>query len=368
MNPQNATEPPDYHGTLNGPAVRVNDEIIALSDATPTVRQILAATSLRPAAEYAVIRWPNVGATNEVGLDEVVDASPQTHMPTFFAVKTDGVRYFTLDEERYAWAGELDVDTVLRIGRVEEGMELWFERTEEEDRLLKPGEPINLGDSGVERIYTKKPAWRLQIQDKAYDFDQPQVLVRDALRRAGFDVSKAWEVKFKVKGEPIRAVTLDEMIDLTHPGVERLRVGPANVDNGEREAVGRRDFSLLPADAAFLARVGLRWQTVMDGSRWLIVEGYPLPAGYNASSCSIAIVMPESYPTGQLDMFFCHPPLISNGHVPAATEHRERIEGTEFQRWSRHRGAGSEWVAGVDSLETHFALVDLSLNREVGAR
>lgn len=360
-------EPPDHNVERALLAVRVNDELVELNDQTPTGEQILAAARLRPAADYALIRWPECGPTNEVALDDVLNLPQRGPMAEFFAAKADGVRYFTLDEERYAWAGPLNVETIRRIGRVDDQMAVWLELTDEVDRLLAPGEVVDLTAQGVERLYTKKSSWRLQIRDKDYEFDHPQVIVRDAMIRAGFDVSKSWEVKFKVRGEPIRAVLLDDVLDLSKPGVERLRVAPANVDNGDGAEEGRRDFSLLPADCAFLENAGLRWQTFVDGHRWLIVEGYPLPPGYNAARCKIAVEIPESYPSAQLDMFFCEPHLTANGAVPPQTQHRQVIAGTQFQRWSRHRGAGSEWTPGVDNLESHFALIEHALTREVDA-
>jgi len=367
MTQHDSNEPPDHTAERAQTAVRVNDEVVELNDQTPTGKQILAAARLRPAADYALIRWPERGATNEVALDEVINLPPSGSLTEFFAMKADGIRYFTLDEERYAWAGPLDVETVRRIGRVDEKMSLWLELTDEEDRMLVPGEVIDLKAPGVERLYAKMPSWRLQIQHKDYEFDSPQITVRDALIRAGFDVTKSWEVKFKVKNQAIRPVGMDDVLDLSQPGVERLRVAPANVDNGDGAQDARRDFSLLPADVAFLASAGLRCQTIIDGGRWLIVEGYALPAGYNAPRCTIAIEIPESYPTAQLDMFFCNPHLTANGAAPPQTQHRQVIAGTEFQRWSRHRGTGSEWTPGVDSLESHFALIEHAIAREVGA-
>lgn len=367
MNEHMNNEPPDHGAERPRPVVRVNGEVVPLNDQTPTGEQILMAARLRPATDYALIRWPDQGPTNEVALDDVLDLTQLGPVIDFFATPADGIRYFALDEERYAWAGPLDVETVRRIGRVDDQKALWLERTDEEDRLLSPGETIDLEARGVERLYTKKATWWLQVQSKEYEFERPLVTVREALKRAGFDVSKAWEVKFKVKGEPIRAVGLDETLDLSHPGVERLRVGPANVDNGDGAATERREFSLLPADVSFLDDSGLRWQTIRDGNRWLIVENYPLPPGFNVPSCTIAVQIPESYPSAQLDMFFCHPALTANDAVPPQTEHRQAIAGTLFQRWSRHRGAGSAWTPGVDNLESHFTLIEHALSREVGA-
>lgn len=367
MTQQNSSEPPDHAEEHARAEVRINNEVVELDDWTPTGAQILAAARLRPVTDYALLRWPERGPTNEVALDDVIKLPHRGPLAEFFAMKADGVRYFTLDEERYAWAGLLDAETVRRIGRVDEQVGLWLELTDEEDRLLALGEVVDLEEHGVERLYTKKPSWRLQIRDKDYEFDQPHVIVRDALIRAGFDVSKSWEVKFKVKDHAIRPVGMNDVLDLSQPGVERLRVAPANVNNGDGTQDVRRDFSLLPDDVSFLARAGLRWQAIIEGGRWLVVEGYTLPAGYNAPCCTVAVEIPEGYPSAQLDMFFCSPHLTANGATPPQTEHRQVIAGTEFQRWSRHRGAGSEWVPGVDNLQSHFALIEHAITREVGA-
>lgn len=366
MTIQSSNEPPDHNTERARNVVRVNGRAIELNDATPTGQQILLAAGMRPAANYALLRWPEHGPTNEVALDDVIELPTRGSTAEFFAIEADGVSYFTLDEERYAWAGSLDADIIRRIGRVDAGLQLWLERTSQEDREILAGEAIDLEEKGVERIYTRRPVWHLKVQNQSTEWDRPQISVREALIKAGYDVSKAWEIKFKVKDQPIRPATLDEILDLSQPGVERLRVAPANVDNGDSAQEARRDFSLLAADASFLDREGFRWRTLLDGERWLIVDDYPLPTGYNVAICSLAVQMPNGYPDSQLDMFYCAPDLSVDGRAPAQTEARQLIEGQHFQRWSRHRGAGSAWAPGVDNLASHFALIEHALCREVG--
>jgi len=366
MSQQNQSESLDQAADRRKSTVIVNDQPIELTDNTPTGSQVLAAARLRPAADYALLRWPESGPTNEVALDDLIRL-PRSGPPlAFFAIRSDRVSYFTLDEERYAWAGRLDGDTVRRIGRVDPLIELWFERTDKEDRLVQPGEVIDLDKPGVERLYTKRAVWHLRVNDEDTEWPQPRVLVRDALTAAGFDVSRAWTLKFKVQGQPVRTVNLTDELDLGQPGVERLRVAPSEVNNGDGQDA-RREFSLLAGDALFLDRRGLHWQTVNSDGQWLIVSDYRLPPGYNATACTLAILMPSSYPTAALDMFFCYPPLSINGSAPPQTEHHQVIDSRSFQRWSRHRGGASPWNPGVDNLASHFALIDEALAREVGA-
>jgi len=92
-----------------------------------------------------------------------------------------------------------------------------------------------------------------------------------------------------------------------------------------------------------------------------------VPTGFNHASCQVAVEIPKAYPTAQLDMFYCDPPLaLKNGAAPDRTESRESIDGVQFQRWSRHRPDG-KWSASKDNVATHFGLIDASLAREVGA-
>lgn len=366
MNIQSNNEPPNQSTERGNTIVRVNGRVVELNDATPTGRQILAAAGMRPVADYALLRWPENGPTNEVALEDIIKLPIHGQELEFFAIQADGVSYFTLDEERFAWAGPLDVETIRQIGRVDEAKQLWLERTNKEDLELLAGDTVDLDAKGVERIYTRQPVWHLKVQNQDTEWSRPTVSVREALIKAGYDVSKPWEIKFKVKDQPIRPVGLDEILDLSQPGVERLRVAPANVDNGDGAQEVRRDFSLLAADAAFLDGEGFRWRTVVDGARWLIVDDYALPVGYNVLNCTLAIEMPSGYPDTQLDMFYCAPDLLANGQMPPQTQARQVIDGQQFQRWSRHRGVGCAWTPGVDNLASHFALIELSLSREVG--
>ncbi|MEQ1718146.1 MAG: E2/UBC family protein [Hyphomicrobium sp.] len=207
--------------------------------------------------------------------------------------------------------------------------------------------------------------WKLNVQGVIVESDQPIIVVRDAIQRAGFDPAGAWIIVLKIAGEPKKPVELSTEIDLRHEGIEKLRLMPKQIDNGEAQSPRRLDFALLPQDEEHLDRLGLRWETALDGQRrWLTLSHYGLPGGYTAAHSNIAIEVPTSYPTAQLDMFYCHPPLVrQTGGIIAQTEHFETICGVPHQRWSRHR----QWDMSRDTLATHLALVDESLRREVEA-
>ncbi|WP_250462621.1 multiubiquitin domain-containing protein [Microbulbifer litoralis] len=206
--------------------------------------------------------------------------------------------------------------------------------------------------------------WVLDVQGERFQWDKPEVTVREALERAGYDLGQSWILTLKVGGEPKRSVGLDDVINLTHPGLERLRVLKGQVNNGDA-ALPRREFELLPKDHAYLDGLGFRWETVQQGrERWLLLRDYVLPAGYTQTSCTIAVSIPANYPAAKLDMFFCAPHLERvDKKAIDRTESRQAIDGVSFQRWSRHPAAA--WNADTDSIRTHMALVEESICREV---
>lgn len=208
----------------------------------------------------------------------------------------------------------------------------------------------------------KPEAWKINVQGVEVVSDKPTILARHAIKLAGFDPDAGWIIVLKITGEPRQEIGLDTKIDLTHPGIEKLRLTPRQINNGESPAK-RLNFRLLPQDEAHLGRLGLHWETVCEGARrWLLLHAYPVPQGYNLSTVNVAIDIPAGYPGAQLDMFYCHPALArANGARPPQTEHAEPILGMSYQRWSRHR----QWDSARDTLATHLTLVDESLRREI---
>jgi len=54
----------------------------------------------------------------------------------------------------------------------------------------------------------------------------------------------------------------------------------------------RRAFDLLENDAASLDARRLAWETIVDGnSKWVLIKGFPIPAGYNVSEAEIALML-----------------------------------------------------------------------------
>lgn len=194
----------------------------------------------------------------------------------------------------------------------------------------------------------------------------PTITVRYALELAGINPDLPWTFILKVEGRPKEQVELNTVIDLTMQGIERLRVMPKIINNGEGPCL-RRQFSLLEKDENFLSAAPYRWETAIDGERrWLLLHDFPLPAGYQQFYIVLAVEIPLLYPSAELDMFYCSPAvtLPAGAQIPK-TETQQSIFGISFQRWSRHR-ENKVWSPTDDSVITHLGLIEESLRREVG--
>ncbi len=346
-------------------AAIINGVLSEFQDWTPTARQLLTASGHQPTPEYAFLSWPENGPTSELGLDEVVELPREGPLRQFLAIRADGVRYFVFNDERYAWAGDLTENDVRKVGRVPASMDVVLEQHGKPDLVLDQGMPIDLSAPGVERLRTQKRSWKLDVHGVMIEVDQPTILVRDALINADIDPNAGWTIRLKIRGEPKRKVTLDDMIDLSYPGIERLKLIEDKINNGEAATPIQRQFRLLDKDEQYLDSCGLLWETVNDGRRWLLVHHYLLPDGYTEKSCCLAIEVPQNYPVAEIDMFYClpHLALVCGTKIPQ-TENRQVIQGREFQRWSRHRDPG-QWSAVRDSVMSHLGLVEESICREV---
>ena len=127
----------------------------------------------------------------------------------------------------------------------------------------------------------------------------------------------------------------------------------------------RRDFDLLPQDEEFLDEHGHPWETILDGSQWVLIHEFPTHEGYNHPHVTVAIRMETGYPNTELNMAYFFPALArQNGKLIGATGAKQMIDGKTYQRWSRHRTAQNPWRVGLDRLDTHVILIEDWLARE----
>lgn len=127
----------------------------------------------------------------------------------------------------------------------------------------------------------------------------------------------------------------------------------------------RRQFDLLPQDREFLEEYGLPWETIIDGSQWVLIREFPTHEGYNHPRVTAAIRMETGYPNTELNMVYFFPALMRQDGKPiGATQATQAIDGRTFQRWSRHRTKKNPWKIGRDYLGTHVILIEDWLARE----
>jgi len=339
---------------------------LAIGDLTLTGAQIAAAAGHSPAQQVSVLRWLDSHDLEDIRPNEIADLRSGSRR--FIVVESDRAFRLTLDGLRIDWPAPLITGAVLRkLGAVAAEKSIYYERFEQPDRLVRDDEAIDLRTLGVEAFHTRRTTWALNVQGVRLELDTPTIVVQEALARAGFDVNQGWHIFLKVAGQLKQPVELDTVIDLRTPGIEKLRLTPKDVSNGEPPQKARRDFALLEIDEDFLSRRFAHWETRTEADRrWLFIYGYPLPDGYSERAVTLALEVAVSYPGAQIDMFYLYPAAaLTSGGALANTDARVDIGGASYQRWSRHRGAGSEWQPDRDNVITHLALVESALAKEV---
>jgi hypothetical protein len=131
----------------------------------------------------------------------------------------------------------------------------------------------------------------------------------------------------------------------------------------------RCEFQLPSEDVRFLERLGLPWETIVQGAeRWVLGHEHPLPAGYDHAHVIVAILISGGYPEAPLDMFYLLPGITRPDGIAIPATSTQPIDGKTYQRWSRHRPGDQPWRAGVDNLETQFDLTRDAFDREFAER
>lgn len=340
--------------------------LVQIADLTPTGAQLAAAAGFKPAQQVSVLQLLSNGDLEDIRPAETVDLRHAEGR--FVIVESDRSYRLTIDGQRFDWPCRIVSGGLLRkLGQVPEEKGVFLEQIETADRTIGPHDLVDLDAAGVESFVTRIKRWKLNVQGVILDVDTPTIGVRDAIAQAGFNPDQGWQIFLKITGQPKRPVTLVDTVDLRTPGIEKLRLTPNEVNNGEAPLAPRRDFDLLETDHAHLARLRLRWETVEQlERRWLLLHDYPLPHGYIVSHVLLALEIPPTYPGAQIYGFYAYPPLeLASGRTIDNTQMRGMIDGQEFHGWSRNRGSLA-WNAATDNVSTQLMLVEAALAKEVG--
>ncbi len=339
---------------------------VSIDDLTPTGAQLAIAAGFKSAEGVSVLQVLATGDLEDIRPNETVDL--RRDAGRFVIVESDRAYRFTIDGQRFDWPCRIVSEGLLRkLGQIPADKVIYFERQDQPDRQVDDHDLVDLEATGVESFVSRKPVWKLNVQGVMLELFTPTIVVQEALVEAGFNPDQGWHIFLKVVGQQKQPVELITVIDLRTPGIEKLRLTPKDVNNGEAPVVPRRTFALLDIDEAHLNRLGLKWETIVEGERrWLLLHDYPLPVGYTVSHSKVALEIPPTYPGAQIYGFYAHPPLaLSSGRVIASTQLRGVLLGAEYHGWSRNRGPAAPWDANTDSVVTQLALVDAALSKEV---
>lgn len=339
---------------------------VPLADHTPTGAQIASAAGYSDTQVVTVLHLLANGELEDIRPTEVVSV-PQPG-GRFVVVVTDRSYRLTIDGKRIDWPAQRISGSILRhLGGVQADKLLYLERQDKADVVVGDHDLIDLGHAGVEAFYSRAPVWILNIQGVRLEVPTPTIVVSEAMRQAGFDTNQGWHIFLKVAGQPKQELELTSVVDLRTPGIEKIRLTPKDVSNGEAAQALRRDFPLLDVDEHYLDEHFARWETVLDNQRrWLLIFGYSVPAGYNQQQITLALEVPPTYPGAQIDMFYVFPSLaLNSGQTIECTQVQEAICGQSYQRWSRHRSDACQWRPDSDNVVTHLALVESALAKEV---
>jgi len=128
----------------------------------------------------------------------------------------------------------------------------------------------------------------------------------------------------------------------------------------------RRAFQLSQRDREFLDSRDKPWETLIEGPiRWVIIERFEVPVGYDHSVVNLALRLEASYPDVQIDMAYFSPALarLDGRQIRALTP--LQIDGRTWQQWSRHRTSAEQWRPGLDNIETHVLYITAFLESEL---
>ena len=196
--------------------------------------------------------------------------------------------------------------------------------------------------------------YRIRVDNQKIEMTNPEPTGREILEAAGKNPPEKFLLNQKVCGQ-MKAVGLDEKVDLRAPGVERFVTLPK--DQTEGRSAARRIFALPEEDTELLNAGGYDWETVESNGRWLLIHEFPLPPGFTFPSTSVAVQIPSGYPSAALDMVYCYPAIVRvDGRVIPATQAVQSIDDKPWQRWSRHYTQTNPWKIGEYNVVTHLNL------------
>lgn len=137
-----------------------------VTDPVPLGRQLLEAAGLHPRDGYSLFAISPTGDFEDVLLDEPFDLRGRG-AERFVAFLTDRDFKLTLNDGELRWGKPLISGSVLYgLAKPGDGMAVFLEVPGGEDRLIEPGELINLAEPGIERFITAPTTFAIIVNSR----------------------------------------------------------------------------------------------------------------------------------------------------------------------------------------------------------
>jgi hypothetical protein len=78
----------------------------------------------------------------------------------------------------------------------------------------------------------KAKRYRIRVDDKHFVVEKPRITGREILTVAGKIPPESFILTMKVRGGGVKTIELNDVVDLTQPGVERFNTLPRQVQEG----------------------------------------------------------------------------------------------------------------------------------------
>jgi hypothetical protein len=137
-----------------------------VSDPVPLGRQLLEAAALDPREGYSLVAILPSGDFEDVRLDEPFDLR-ERGAERFVAFLTDRDFKLTLNDDELRWGKPVISGTVLYgLAKPGDGEGVFLEVPGGENRLIEPGELIDLTQPGIERFTTARKTFEIIVNSR----------------------------------------------------------------------------------------------------------------------------------------------------------------------------------------------------------
>jgi len=150
---------------------------IKLTDPVPLGRQILTEAKYMPPEAFSLYAILESGDFEDVRLDEAFDLRAKG-TERFIAFTGDRVFRIFANDREVKWGPETITEEMLRfVTGAREDEAVFLEVRGGTDRLIKPGETVDLTEEGVERFITAKApkTYRFFVNGTKYETDQAKL-------------------------------------------------------------------------------------------------------------------------------------------------------------------------------------------------